>query len=87
MGNLNIEKMDFNDHDSIRNLITLLLNVIESQSKNIEELREFFDARVAERLRNRLQSDLFRFESGLWLIPTDTELYIQMKSPPLMSIT
>jgi len=38
--NLNIEKMDFNDHDSIRNLITLLLNVIESQSKNIEELRK-----------------------------------------------
>jgi len=37
--NLNIEKMDFNDHDSIRNLIILLLNVIESQSKNIEELR------------------------------------------------
>ena len=31
--------MDFNDHDSIRNLIILLLNVIESQSKNIEELR------------------------------------------------
>jgi hypothetical protein len=38
--NLNIEKMDFNDHDSIRNLITLLLNAIESQSKNIEELRK-----------------------------------------------
>lgn len=32
--------MDFNDHDSIRNLITLLLNAIESQSKNIEELRK-----------------------------------------------
>jgi len=38
--NLNIEKMDFNDHDSIRNLITLLLNVIESQSQIIEELRK-----------------------------------------------
>jgi hypothetical protein len=38
--NLNIEKMDFNDHDSIRNLIILLLNVIESQSKNIEELKK-----------------------------------------------
>ncbi len=37
---LNIEKMDFNDHDSIRNLITLLLNVIESQSQIIEELRK-----------------------------------------------
>ncbi len=38
--NLNIEKIDFNDHDSIRNLITLLLNVIESQSQIIEELRK-----------------------------------------------
>ena len=38
--NLNIEKMDFNDHDSIKNLIKLLLNVIESQSKIIEELRK-----------------------------------------------
>ena len=38
--NLNIEKMDFNDHDSIRNLITLLLNFIESQSQIIEELRK-----------------------------------------------
>ena len=32
--------MDFNDHDSIRNLITILLNVIESQSQIIEELRK-----------------------------------------------
>ena len=38
--NLNIEQVDFNDHDSIKNLIKLLLNVIESQSKNIEELRK-----------------------------------------------
>ena len=38
--NLNLEKMDFNDHDSIKNLITLLVNVIESQSKIIEELRK-----------------------------------------------
>ena len=38
--NLNIEKMDFNNHDSIRNLFTLLLNVIESQSQIIEELRK-----------------------------------------------
>ena len=38
--NLNIDKMDFNDHDSIRNLITILLNVIESQSQIIEELRK-----------------------------------------------
>ncbi len=32
--------MDFNDHDSIKNLITLLLNVIESQSQTIEELKK-----------------------------------------------
>jgi hypothetical protein len=38
--NLNLEKMDFNDHDSIKNFITLLVNVIESQSKIIEELRK-----------------------------------------------
>jgi Transposase IS66 family len=38
--NLNIDKMDFNDHDSIRNLIAILLNVIESQSQIIEELRK-----------------------------------------------
>ena len=38
--NLNIEKMDFNNHNAIKNLITLLLNVIESQSKNIEELKK-----------------------------------------------
>jgi len=38
--NLNIEQIDFNDHESIKNLIKLLLNVIESQSKNIEELRK-----------------------------------------------
>ncbi len=33
---LNIETMDFNNHESIRNLIKLLLNVIESQSQIIE---------------------------------------------------
>jgi Transposase IS66 family len=38
--NLNIDKMDFNDHDSIRNLVIILLNVIESQSQIIEELRK-----------------------------------------------
>ncbi len=38
--NLNIETIDFNNHDSIRNLITLLLNVIESRSQIIEELRK-----------------------------------------------
>ena len=38
--NLNVEQIDFNNHDSIRNLITLLLNVIESQSQIIEELRK-----------------------------------------------
>ena len=38
--NLNIEKMDFNNHDSMKNLIKLLLNIIESQSQIIEELRK-----------------------------------------------
>jgi hypothetical protein len=38
--NLNIDKMDFNDHESIRNLIILLLNVIDSQSQTIESQKQ-----------------------------------------------
>jgi hypothetical protein len=37
--NLNIDKIDFNNHDVIRNLFIISLNVIESLSKNVEELR------------------------------------------------
>ena len=36
--NLNIEKIDFKNHDSIRNLIELLLNVVDSQSQTIDNL-------------------------------------------------
>jgi hypothetical protein len=38
--NLNVEQIDFNNHEFLRNLIKLLLNVIESQSQIIEELRK-----------------------------------------------
>lgn len=38
--NLNVEQIDFNDHEFLKNLIKLLLNVIESQSQTIEELRK-----------------------------------------------
>lgn len=38
--NLNIEKIDFNNYESIRNLLKLLLNIIESQSKIIENQKE-----------------------------------------------
>jgi len=34
--NLNIEKIDFNNHDAIKNLIKILLNILESQSQIIE---------------------------------------------------
>lgn len=35
---MNIETMDFNNHENIRYLINLLLNVTESQSKTIDDL-------------------------------------------------
>jgi hypothetical protein len=38
--NLDVEQIDFNDHEFLKNLIKLLLNVIESQSQIIEELRK-----------------------------------------------
>lgn len=37
---LNIEKIDFNNHDSIKNLIKILLNIIESQSEIIESQKK-----------------------------------------------
>jgi uncharacterized protein YdcH (DUF465 family) len=38
--NLNVEQIDFNNHEFLKNLIKLLLNVIESQSQTIEELKK-----------------------------------------------
>jgi hypothetical protein len=38
--NLNIEELDFNNHESMRNLIIHLLNIIESQSQLIESLKK-----------------------------------------------
>jgi hypothetical protein len=38
--NLNIEELDFNNHESMRNLIIHLLNIIESHSQLIESLKK-----------------------------------------------
>lgn len=38
--NLNVEQIDFNNHEFLKNLLKLLLNVIESQSQTIEELKK-----------------------------------------------
>jgi hypothetical protein len=38
--NLNIEELDFNNHESMRNLIIHLLNIKESHSQLIESLKK-----------------------------------------------
>jgi hypothetical protein len=38
--NLNIEKIDFTNHDAIKNLIKIFLNIIESQSHTIESQKQ-----------------------------------------------
>jgi hypothetical protein len=38
--NLNLEIIDFNNHDTIKNLIKILLNLLESQSQIIENQKK-----------------------------------------------
>jgi peptidoglycan hydrolase CwlO-like protein len=38
--NLNLEKIDFNNKDGIKNLIILLLNTIDSLSQSVQNLQK-----------------------------------------------
>ncbi len=37
--NLNLEKIDLNNRDAIKNLIILLLNTIDSQARSVQNLQ------------------------------------------------
>ncbi len=70
--NLNLEKMDFNNHEAVRSLIVLLLNIIESQSqtienqkKEIQSLKDEINKLKGEKCRPRFSPNVPKTEKDL----------------------